>query len=78
MACGEGMVDGCLVRNAAAAKGSLTLYHVCIPETEASPSQPCEQEIARQCDPGLIDACLHTPALASTHICVKSPTSSGP
>ena len=73
--CDDGLVDGCLVRNATASKGSLTLYHVCVPETETAPSQPCEQEIARQCDAGLVDACLQSPALASTHICVKLPPS---
>ena len=33
---------------------------------------PCAQEVALQCEDGMIDACLADPA-AATHVCVPAP-----
>lgn len=38
------------------------------PETEAT---ACEQEIALECEEGLVDACLLTPQSATDHACVE-------
>lgn len=59
--CPDGMVDGC--------GDGRTLDHVCIAATETA-GPPCTNEIARTCPDGQVDACLHTPALATTHVCV--------
>ncbi len=74
MVCGDGLTDGCLIRDASSKSGALTLYHVCVPTTETAAGQPCEQEIARICDSGLIDACLHSPPVAESHVCVQPPS----
>jgi hypothetical protein len=39
----------------------------------SSDSVPCTQEIARTCEPGMVDACLVQPPAATTHVCVKKP-----
>jgi hypothetical protein len=67
LACGPGMVDGCLQKGAGGA--ALTLVHICVAESE-KPGQPCSQEIARECPAGQEDACLSSPPAAATHVCV--------
>ena len=57
----ENGVDGC-------ASGK-TLVHACI-AADATDGPPCTQEIAKVCPTGQTDACLKTPAAATTHICV--------
>jgi len=39
----------------------------------ASAGLSCENEIARECPDGQVDACLATPPAAATHICVVTP-----
>jgi hypothetical protein len=58
--CAQG-VDGC--------QGGKTLVHVCVPSDETA-GPPCEQEIAKVCPEGQTDACLKTPQVAKTHLCV--------
>ena len=69
LVCTEGgLNDGCLVQDDAGM--TLTLSHVC---TAASkPGPPCDQEIALECAPAFTDACLTTPPLAKTHLCVQT------
>jgi hypothetical protein len=59
--CGDGKVDGC--------GGGRTLIHICIPETE-QPGPACSLEINKQCPTGQVDACLKSPPVANTHLCV--------
>lgn len=69
--CGSESVDGCDVTNEAGA--SLTLSHICLPKSETFAAAPCEQEIARVCEEGLVDACLLSPAASTLHVCVPAP-----
>jgi hypothetical protein len=64
LACPGEAPDGCL--------DNRTEFHVCAPAGEAA-GPPCEQEIAKVCDAGQIDACVATPRFAANHICVFSP-----
>lgn len=69
--CSEGSVDGCGVMSEEGA--SLTLSHICVPESETFAGPGCEQEVARVCEEGLVDACGLTPAASSLHVCVAAP-----
>ena len=68
--CGSESVNGCDVTNEEGA--SLTLSHICVPKTETFAAAPCEQEIARVCEEGLVDACSLSPAASTLHICVPA------
>ena len=69
LTCGDGLTDGCQVKDSAGA--SLTLIHVCVPSSESA-GPPCEQELAKVCGPGLTDACLLDPSPAKMHVCVST------
>jgi hypothetical protein len=63
ISCEAGQQDGC--------DTGLTTLHVCVPQKEKA-GPPCEQEIAKVCDPGFVDACLASPPPATKHVCVKT------
>ncbi len=64
LTCGTDQVDGCT--------SGLTSVHVCLAK-DAKAGPPCAQEIALTCPPGQVDACLHNPPQATTHLCVLAP-----
>jgi hypothetical protein len=61
LACGADQVDGCA--------SGLTAVHVCVAK-DAKAGPPCAQPQAPSCPSGQVDACLHDPPQATTHLCV--------
>jgi hypothetical protein len=64
LTCGTDQVDGCT--------GGLTAVHVCVAK-DAKAGSPCSQQQALSCPAGQVDACLHDPPRATTHLCVGKP-----
>jgi hypothetical protein len=59
--CGADQADGCTT--------GLTAVHVCVAK-DAKAGPPCAQQQALSCPAGQVDACLHDPPKAPTHLCV--------